>query len=431
MAFSRSENNPVTSTEVCRTEACKLSCPIQLAAAKATRVPSGSIRYRTNSRLEFSVERIIYKVELSPQRHSERHSEYVVADALGTIPYQEKPMKKIVAAFVGVLLMATVSKAERPPQFRKDAKLVVSGTVKKISSKEEPFGGDGVVTHYTVQLTVDAVDKGDGAKPGDSINVIWFNVTKRPSKIITGAYGHAYDIAANDKAKFWLMDRGLQDPANVWVVIYSKDGVEKPSLPTPAKQGIRENVADMDDNHPTLVSYRKAVAAMKKLPGNNPLSWQFQANMHGAPADDGVNDNWRWCMHGNWWFLPWHRGYIYYLEKIVRQMSGDEDFRLPYWAWESPNQNVLPAPFRQPKFDGQVNPLFDGTRLKVANQGMALRPGQFGSFAVDWKNVRQTSQFPTSLASLSFGGLRVNKTTLPKKPVSMNHGAMESQAHDL
>src|SRR4051794_35429890 len=97
--------------------------------------------------------------------------------------------------------------------------------------------------------------------------------------------------------------------------------------------GVRENVADMDADHPVLASYRKAIGAMKKLRDTNPLSWTFQANMHGAKADAGANEGWRWCMHGNWWFLPWHRGYLFYFEKIVRKLAEDDNFRLPYWAW--------------------------------------------------------------------------------------------------
>src|SRR4051794_21336479 len=74
--------------------------------------------------------------------------------------------------------------------------------------------------------------------------------------------------------------------------------------------GIRENVAGMEADHPVLASYRKAIEAMKKRPATDPLSWKFQANMHGAPDADGANKGWRWCMHANWWFLPWHRGYL-------------------------------------------------------------------------------------------------------------------------
>jgi Common central domain of tyrosinase/Polyphenol oxidase middle domain len=203
----------------------------------------------------------------------------------------------------------------------------------------------------------------------------------------------------------------------------------QPSAPT---QGTRETVAGMDADHPTLVSYRAAIQAMKQLNATDPLSWAFQANMHGALPQDGQNNGWRWCMHGNWWFLPWHRGYVYYFERIIRKMSGNDAFRLPYWPWEKDGQNVLPAPFRDAKYQGQDNPLFDATRVE-ANTGQPLRPAtQSGSFGVDWERALRIDEFTTTFAELSYGGIRKPKTTMPAKPVtSRQHGGMESNAHDM
>ena len=39
------------------------------------------------------------------------------------------------------------------------------------------------------------------------------------------------------------------------------------------------------------------------------------------------------CPHGNWWFLPWHRGYLGWFERICRELSTDQTFALPYWDW--------------------------------------------------------------------------------------------------
>ncbi|HEY1375854.1 MAG TPA: tyrosinase family protein [Gemmataceae bacterium] len=194
----------------------------------------------------------------------------------------------------------------------------------------------------------------------------------------------------------------------------------------------RESVADMDEGHPTLVAYRTAVAAMRQLDTTdpqNPLGWTFQGNMHGVPAGGGTNAAWKWCMHGNWWFLPWHRGYLYFFERIIRKMSGDDTFALPYWPWELPGQDVLPAPFRVAMYQGAPNALFDGTRT-IANQGGPLQPGPFSTFAGGWAYAKTMDQFTDIAADLSFGGVQVPKTTLPQKPVSQEHGVMESQAHD-
>jgi tyrosinase len=213
----------------------------------------------------------------------------------------------------------------------------------------------------------------------------------------------------------------------------------QPNNPPAPAIGTRESVAGMAADHPTLVSYRKAVAAMKRVSQDdptNPLGWQFQANMHGATQDDPQNQGWRWCMHGNWWFLPWHRGYLYFFEKIVRKQSGDNSFRLPYWPWEKDGQSALPAPLRDAMYGDGENPLYDGTRVDAANNGDLLRPdpqsGSSGSFSIDWDQARAIDQFTSPFAELAFGGIRQPKTMLPAKPATTRtHGGMESRAHDL
>jgi hypothetical protein len=71
----------------------------------------------------------------------------------------------------------------------------------------------------------------------------------------------------------------------------------QPPAPKPA-QGVRESVAGMAENHPTLVSFRKGVAAMRSLEADNPLSWDFQAGLHGFMPDGKEHAEWAWCQHG-------------------------------------------------------------------------------------------------------------------------------------
>jgi hypothetical protein len=137
-------------------------------------------------------------------------------------------MKKCLSALIALLIVAVVAHAERPPQAPEKAQLVVSGTVTKLTTATTTFAGDGVRTDYTAEVVVDAVDKGDTVKAGDTITLTWFCVTTRPSdRRIVGAFGHDYSIKEKDKAKFWLMERGPMVPKGVWVVIYNKNGVEK------------------------------------------------------------------------------------------------------------------------------------------------------------------------------------------------------------
>ncbi|HEV7281130.1 MAG TPA: tyrosinase family protein [Pirellulaceae bacterium] len=72
----------------------------------------------------------------------------------------------------------------------------------------------------------------------------------------------------------------------------------------------------------TLQNYREAVAVMLKLPPTDPRNWYRIAFIH-------LLD----CPHGNWWFLPWHRGYLGWFEEACRELIGVESFALPYWDW--------------------------------------------------------------------------------------------------
>lgn len=109
----------------------------------------------------------------------------------------------------------------------------------------------------------------------------------------------------------------------------------------------RRNLGGMAASDPVLVSYRKAIKAMKLLPSSNPLSWDYQAAIHGAPGPP-LHTAWDTCEHGTPYFWSWHRMYLYWFERIIRKMSGDSSWALPYWDYVSPSQRSLPVPFRDP-----------------------------------------------------------------------------------
>jgi tyrosinase len=125
---------------------------------------------------------------------------------------------------------------------------------------------------------------------------------------------------------------------------------------------IRKNVASLPAGDTTLASYAQAITAMRQrsqADPKDPLGWTFQANMHWTPQGEMILDPaWNGCQHGTRWFFPWHRGYLYFFERIIRKLSGNADFSLPYWKWDDPMTMALPAPFRT----DPNSPLFDGTR---------------------------------------------------------------------
>jgi Common central domain of tyrosinase/Polyphenol oxidase middle domain len=157
---------------------------------------------------------------------------------------------------------------------------------------------------------------------------------------------------------------------------YSSD----PQQPTPELR-VRRNIADLTP--PQLASLRKGVAAMATRPLDDPTSWQFQANVHGMPGPR-LNALWKRCEHGTLLFFAWHRGYLYFFERMLRKASEDDTLTLPYWDWTaSPS---VPLAYRDPA--DATNPLFHERDM---NDG-SLIPQQY---VVDDLN--------TALAQISFG----------------------------
>ena len=81
---------------------------------------------------------------------------------------------------------------------------------------------------------------------------------------------------------------------------------------------------------------------------------RFHGPIRASGQADGISDK---CQHGSFFFLPWHRMYLFYFEKVLRAASGDANFALPYWRWTS--QRAMPLPFRSPA--NTTNKLFVAT----------------------------------------------------------------------
>ena len=129
----------------------------------------------------------------------------------------------------------------------------------------------------------------------------------------------------------------------------------------------------MSMSGPQLESFRRGVSAMKALPKTDPRSWAFQAAIHGTDDPTMTSPLFDRCQHGNLHFLPWHRGYLSYFERILRELSGDPSLNLPFWDWAT--HSVIPEPFRVPASGS--NPLYDPTRH--LNNGAPLTPNIVGA----------------------------------------------------
>src|SRR4051794_6061155 len=115
-------------------------------------------------------------------------------------------------------------------------------------------------------------------------------------------------------------------------------------------------LSDEDPWHPIIRAYALGVAALQHVPPARPTSWAYQAAIHGLPPGQEGDDFINQCQHNCWFFLPWHRLYLYYFERIVRAAvvahpDIDEDTKrewaLPYWNYEGGARTLsLPPAFR-------------------------------------------------------------------------------------
>ncbi len=142
---------------------------------------------------------------------------------------------------------------------------------------------------------------------------------------------------------------------------------------------------------PVLDSYRKAIAAMLQLPPTDARNWYRIAFIHELD-----------CPHQNWWFLPWHRGYIGWFEQICRDLSGDSTFALPYWDWTA-NPN-LPAPFGDNSVLNPANPAFIASLQDFQSQMSSPVSALYQSFSqaqLAQAQVRQLADAQTFLNQIS------------------------------
>jgi tyrosinase-like protein len=126
---------------------------------------------------------------------------------------------------------------------------------------------------------------------------------------------------------------------------------------------VRVDVWSLAPDDPILTYYARVVGRMQARPPSDVTSWAYQAAIHGKD-DPAPLPLWNECRHEGWFFLSWHRAYVYYFERIVRgevvAAGGPKDWALPYWNYDGGgSRNTLPMAFRSPTLsDGSANPLY-------------------------------------------------------------------------
>jgi hypothetical protein len=131
--------------------------------------------------------------------------------------------------------------------------------------------------------------------------------------------------------------------------------------------------------HPITTAYARAIRALQDRADDDPTSWWYQGAIHGSTASPEL-PGWNACQHNQWFFLPWHRMYLYRMERLLRaavvEDGGPADWALPYWNYDAGTPtNRIPIPFREPLMpDGSANPLFVAQRRTGVNQGGGISP---------------------------------------------------------
>jgi tyrosinase len=216
---------------------------------------------------------------------------------------------------------------------------------------------------------------------------------------------------------------------------------------------VRQNVFTLDPPapnqwHPTLLWYARAIGQMQQRPLNDPRSWRYQAAIHdyvrsqdplGTPSDALPSTAlqqqfWRQCQHFSWFFLPWHRMYLFYFEQIIidaiKELGGPHaDWALPYWNYsDNANANArrLPPAFQASTMpDGTPNPL----RVNARNAGANTNAIVADDFDVDIADCLSEPQFVAQPAggNPGFGGAQTgfnHSSGIGGKLENVPHGSM-------
>jgi hypothetical protein len=180
---------------------------------------------------------------------------------------------------------------------------------------------------------------------------------------------------------------------------------------------------------PITLAYAKAVRVMQARPASDPTSWAWQAAVHGTFAANLPGGNFNACQHQGWFFLSWHRMYLYFFERIVRKAvldaGGPADFALLYWNYDRPfPSNTLPPAFRAPILpDGTPNPLFIASPRRSAG---LMAGGQVPATATSSTAAMAQTAFSSQPMGTSFGGGRVGPAQF-----AGSTGALEFTPHNV
>jgi polyphenol oxidase len=112
---------------------------------------------------------------------------------------------------------------------------------------------------------------------------------------------------------------------------------------TPATGGpVRVRKSAFELSAAEITRLKNAYAALRDLAKqkpDDPRNWFHQGQVHCWYCSGALDGLWGQEIHGGWWFLPWHRAYLFFHEQILGALIGDPTFALPYWDWDTPGRD--------------------------------------------------------------------------------------------
>jgi tyrosinase len=136
------------------------------------------------------------------------------------------------------------------------------------------------------------------------------------------------------------------------------------ALATPIRY--RRNAARLTAGQ--LTDFRQAFAASQAV--SDDRGYGYWAGIHGLPLPIGCDN-----AHGTPYFLPWHRAYLYFFERTLRDRV--RSLSLSWWDWRTPpgSAGTIPAVYADQAAGGQPNPLFSAAVDPLALQQGGNRVG--------------------------------------------------------
>ena len=165
----------------------------------------------------------------------------------------------------------------------------------------------------------------------------------------------------------FFIQSGLLGTSAIGLTTFSADHIHKNQVvlknkssfdPSKDPKRIRKSFYDLTDEE--LRTLCKAIGYMRNdIPTDSPLHWENYGRQHAHHCTEAGDNNPQ--VHWSWHFLPWHRGYVYFMERILANILTTKlnidgsKFAYPYWDWCT-HQEIPNTRLRQQM--GLASPLF-------------------------------------------------------------------------